>query len=627
MMTAGWVVFLGSKWRYWQVAKGRALSIMGRTIIWGSLSVCLYFCIAVLIEPSLIYHKFGIFCAYPVFFSGLSLFTEYAGRIGGLVEYAGAFLSQWYYYSWIGAFAVTAVACVMCAAVLGVAKSFRWRLPVAIFALPALWILADLCGYEHSLNMYLAFTLALLALAVFAKLPITNTLISAAVCSVLTFMLYYAAGGWAIVFTAGVCILAIVRRTTSLVVAGVLSLFAAIFILGVLHSSMGIQQACVVGSPFMESSWQQVGMQNWRWAAICIFIVIAFVIDRIVNRPVKGKGKKAFGNRDGLCFAVQTVLVFTAAAAICVFAFDRKGSTTLQLERSSRQGRWNDVYSLSAKASAKYDDIVINHYLNRSLWYENRLGEEMFSHRQRPGALILMTAIKGRSTFAETRTAEMLIDIGHLAMAEKLYFEQLEQCGPMPSILEAIATINIVKGDRETARYFLEAMSRDVIYHRRAEEMLSQLHQPDGFADDRRLSYLKSIQCSKDVVDTDLAGDNLFALVLDTNDSPLALEAMMSMYMLTGAVDKVAGNIWRLDKCGYKKLPCYYEEAIIIAMGRGFDINKIPPHLRPGKDAIARSQAFGGMYGSYGPKAPDAMAEAFGKSYFYYYAFKKSGVN
>ena len=61
------------------------------------------------VEPSLVYHSFGTTLPYPVFYGGWEFLKGYLVYPGGPVEYGGAFLSQWYYYSWLGALIFTAI--------------------------------------------------------------------------------------------------------------------------------------------------------------------------------------------------------------------------------------------------------------------------------------------------------------------------------------------------------------------------------------------------------------------------------------------------------------------------------------------------------------------------------------
>ncbi len=47
----------------------------------------------------------------------------------------------------------------------------------------------------------------------------------------------------------------------------------------------------------------------------------------------------------------------------------------------------------------------------------------------------------------------------------------------------------------------------------------------------------------------------------------MALEYLMSFYLLTRRIDRVAANIGRLVDCGYTEIPTLYEEAILLYQG------------------------------------------------------------
>ena len=68
------------------------------------------------IKPDLIYHGFGtIIPDVPLFSTGWQFLRDSLNLPGGLTVYAYGFLSQWYYYSWLGALVVVLVA--LCASV------------------------------------------------------------------------------------------------------------------------------------------------------------------------------------------------------------------------------------------------------------------------------------------------------------------------------------------------------------------------------------------------------------------------------------------------------------------------------------------------------------------------------
>ncbi|MHC4738601.1 MAG: DUF6057 family protein, partial [Planctomycetota bacterium] len=65
----------------------------------------LYFWLEV--DLRLIYHSGGVISNFPAFFRGWAFFRQFMAYPGGPAEYLSAFLSQFFYYSWAGAFVVT----------------------------------------------------------------------------------------------------------------------------------------------------------------------------------------------------------------------------------------------------------------------------------------------------------------------------------------------------------------------------------------------------------------------------------------------------------------------------------------------------------------------------------------
>ncbi|MHC4739419.1 MAG: DUF6057 family protein [Planctomycetota bacterium] len=59
------------------------------------------------VDLRLIYHTSGVISNFPAFFRGWVFFRQFMAYPGGPAEYLSAFLSQFFYYSWAGAFVVT----------------------------------------------------------------------------------------------------------------------------------------------------------------------------------------------------------------------------------------------------------------------------------------------------------------------------------------------------------------------------------------------------------------------------------------------------------------------------------------------------------------------------------------
>ena len=74
---------------------------------WGSfLFVPFFVYLWLAVEPRLIFHGAGVITNFPSFYTTRQFLVEHLSYPGGPVEYLAAFLSQLFYYSWLGAIVV-----------------------------------------------------------------------------------------------------------------------------------------------------------------------------------------------------------------------------------------------------------------------------------------------------------------------------------------------------------------------------------------------------------------------------------------------------------------------------------------------------------------------------------------
>jgi hypothetical protein len=104
-----------------------------------------------LIKPRLIYDAFGIYLPYPEFSLDGACWRQALSRAAGPLEYAAAFLSQWFSAAHFGALIVTSAAGLICLGtnrlMRDMGESHGWFLSL----LPALAVLILYRTYHHPL--------------------------------------------------------------------------------------------------------------------------------------------------------------------------------------------------------------------------------------------------------------------------------------------------------------------------------------------------------------------------------------------------------------------------------------------------------------------------------------------
>ncbi len=340
--------------------------------------------------------------------------------------------------------------------------------------------------------------------------------------------------------------------------------------------------------------------------------------------PAAEKPWRPFQNNK-VKWAIEAALPVVILLVSIFVSFDGTKKKLVQVDYFAHQEMWPEVLQTARQIQLKSYDLCCIHDIDQALYYTGQLGDKMFYYPQDIDALILFSA-EGKSPAGRIfmKRSELFLKLGHIGSAEKDAFEYLEVIGNNPLILEQLATIKLVKGQVEAAKVFMNALAKDLIFGNRGREMLRHLQENPEPASDKRIQQLRSIASdTKSVSDT--LDDEFFSQLLDKNkNNRMAFEYMMAFYLLSGQVEKIVANIGRLKDLGYARLPQYYEEAIVIYMGR-FKKPTLPGQvLPPRRETIKRAKTVGRVYNYYsGNEQPirKALGPAFANSYFLYYLF------
>jgi hypothetical protein len=244
---------------------------------------------------------------------------------------------------------------------------------------------------------------------------------------------------------------------------------------------------------------------------------------------------------------------------------------------------------------------------------------------------ILLTHEKQESDLTQWKLSDIFLELGHVNMAQKLASELLATKGHLGAALEELGWISIVKGHPDTARIYLNALKRDLVYRKRAKSLLAGLD--GGFAPDQAAA-IDAIRSSMrgeraGVTGTEPVDETLAALLERNPRNKMAFEYLMACYLLTGRVDRIAANMDRLRTLGYPKIPTLYEEAILIhfgTQGRSVDLARFPIS----QETLQRYETFvpihNAMQSPNHQLALTRLIREFGTSYFFYYSFGKVGL-
>jgi len=263
------------------------------------------------------------------------------------------------------------------------------------------------------------------------------------------------------------------------------------------------------------------------------------------------------------------------------------------------------------------------HAVNRALYHTGRLPTDMFAYPQHPYTMFFAEEIK--NLFLKWRKFDIHIDLGALNQAEIDLTECMEINGQRPMVLQRLALIKMVQGDIDSAKVYLNALGRTLLYSDWAKRYLAELESDPDLSGDEKVQYLRQVMPRKDhVVFEFYYYDKMLEHLLEANKhNRMAFEHLMAWYLLNGQVDMIALNIGRLNDFNYKRIPRLYEEALLIYK----DSSKQEVDLHGWKisaESVKRFNDFNEIYSRHGDdkySAYNELLEGYGDSFLFYYFY------
>ena len=610
-----------------------------------------YLYIWLFVKPHLIYHGFGtIILDVPLFSTGWRFLRDSLGVPGGLVIYVYGFLSQLYYYSWLGSLLVVLVALCLCELSRQHYIYAGHNNSIVLHYFPAIIILLIYNHYDHPLAACLTLSIGLLFSFVLERVPLRRGPIRMAVFCLMAVISYCLAGaGGVLIFSLMTTVYLFFLRRDWLSAALTLPAAAAIiWVLAEYVFYISPKEAFLVLTPFCRDLTANMNMLS-KVLVVMLYAFVPVTVSLIClwrmlfsrnrdtyaahTRKTKSRKTRAVVRRRGAILEYLKKFVLPALPVILMilglyFSSDKVHRQIVLMNYLSRQGRWPEVLDLGNCLPKDIYNIYCNHDINRALYHAGRLPYDMLCFPQNPHALLLTHEVE-ESSMTQLKMCDTFIELGNVDYAEKLASEFLVIEGESGIILEKLAWINIIKEQEATARIYLNALKKDLIYRNKAESMLSGLE--NGFAPDKAAyvqrinSYIRTnggARLYKESIEEMLTG-----LLRQNPNNRMAFEYLMACYLLAGRLDNIAANIGRLEQLGYQDVPTLYEEAMLIYYGlhgRQLDLNK----LNIKRETIERYKRFLQLYNSMQPHNRQVVLQhllrEFGTSYFFYYKFTAS---
>jgi len=600
---------------------------------------CYFLYVWLWIEPCLIYHALGRYISFTGFSFSAAFFYQLWQYPGGPIEYVSAFLSQYYYYSWLGAVIITVIAWQSWQIVNELLTSSGAPRSRILAYCPAILLAMMYSQYSNPLAVVMAALAGVWFFGGYKRAPTQRQSARIALFVPMFVLVYYLAGGGALLFALLVVAdeLLLQRR----VVVALLCLIAAVLVpyLSYLYIfDLELSDIYFRLSPLQRR--MDAGISIHQIGFYFYFPAVFFAVGlwqqfqrrrtsahRAPRKPARPARSWPFLTAARLGWLVPGVIVFAGAALGSFLSFDPVFKRIIKITYLSDHGKWPAVLEQARTIGPGYN-LYVNHHVNKSLYHTGRMGDEMFSYVQQ-GWRGLLLFPQEMDVASYIQAVDLPLRLGEVNLAERYAYEALANIGDVPAVMQQLVLINTAKGFPQAARVFLNRLSEDVVYRNYAQETLQRLaHNPDWTIDEH-IWQIRSFRPATDHVDTEIMLENLFSRLCARNrHNRMAFEYLMATYLLTKQLNRFVATLDRLDDFDYDQLPRHYEEAILLYQAlykRRVDLHDRA--IRP--QARERCDRFGRLFQRHKNDDPQAWPELvanYGNTYYFYFFMGASGI-
>lgn len=492
---------------------------------------------------------------YQLFLFDADYWWERAAVPGGVADYVAEFLTQFYYYPWIGACILSVLFMLL--------QMLTWRLarqqgakdfyyPVSF--LPVLFLWRFMTDESTLLSFGVAWLLTLAVTCLYASIRNARQRLIFAI--VFIPLLYWIAGPIHFIFAGWALILEwhhyarLNRRWTAVSWDTFLLLWAF---------------AC----PLLASIWMQYplfrlagGINYYRFPAVIPWLemtaaAILWITPWILSYlPLPRKQHWAFT-------ALQAVIVAWGGYYFIQGGCDTAKEEAMRYDQLVRHNQWKEVIHMAEQKNPVSPFGVT--CLNLALSMTGQMGDRMFEFYQNGTEGLLPTFI--RDFTSPLPTSEVYYQLGMINTAQRFTFEAMEA---IPNFRKSgrcykrLAETNLINGQYEVAAKYLHALQKTLFYKDWATETMSYLYQEERINHHPEWGRLRRMRYTEDFLFSEVETDIMLGLLYQHNhQNRMAFEYMLAYVLQRRDLERFM-KYYPLGKdAGYDHIPRSYQEALV----------------------------------------------------------------
>lgn len=489
---------------------------------------------------------------YQLFLCTGDYFWERLSLPGGLADYLGEFITQFYFYPWVGA-TLLALLFMLIQGLSWMACGSRSYRIYAISFLPPVLLLAFMGDENLLLSYVVSGCLALLSNSLMNSAD--DATLSSYADLIVVPLLYWLIGPMAWMY---VCLrvwkypkkwwgifVALLLITTQLVI------YSALLQQWPLENTfLGVTYYRV---PYMLPN------ALWLWPLITVFLIATTYLLRYRKQPSN---------------YIAGVAAFAVVAIVGVFVvkqnYDEDKYEIVRLDYLVRGEKWDEI--IRKADSHQLQHPFASQCVNLALAMKRQLAERMFDFYQSGEEALIMPPVHDMVT--NFPTAEIFLRLGMVNSAQR-YFSDIQE-----SILsyrksgrctQRIVECLIVNGKYEIASKHIDLLKQSLFYKDWAKDAERYLNNDPWVDNHPSWGKLRKYRYKDDFLYNYDERDKMFGLLFINNpENKMALDYLMAQMLLNGNVQGFMEYMsWVQQYGGYKKMPAGYADAVKCIQAKG----------------------------------------------------------
>ena len=485
-------------------------------------------------------------------FSG-EYFHQFSVRPGGLLVYAGNFLTQGYYNNLYGSLVLALIFTSLAVIFLNINKKlFANRLFSLSFAvLPSCLLLLR----QTNFNWLIFNNLGFLSVALFFLFSISSDKKSRELLVIFLFpVFFYLVGAYSWLYLGMIITYCLLNKK--------IFLPASLLIIAAL--SLLIFKEFLFLQSFQVLVLYPLPLTEFISNRVFLYLVFGFIIFYPALLKVAHLSRIKEEYSESLS-AYSVLVIFSLTFFVQSRMYDQKTVDLFRLEKLIYQQDWNGVIKL--QESIQSSNLVAQYYYNIALSEKNILCDRMFFSRQDFGTQTIMIPWdSGRNIREIFRGVYFFYTIGLINEAHRWAFESMVVQGYLPENIKLLIKTDLINGNYKIAEKYINILKKTLHYRSWARKYETMLYHPELIQSDPELGEKIKLQPKTDFpVRIKNPQANIILLLKSNPENKKAFEYKLAWYMLEKNVSGVINEIKNMKGMGYTRIPRHIEEAALFS--------------------------------------------------------------